>query len=630
MRSLRFCALIVLVLATSLCASGQTLPPTTADDQMGFQPFNSFHGGDIDHIGLVNGTVTLDYPFLSYSQRGKLHLDFHLYYTDQPEHIAQDCVPNPPNGQKCFNQWNWFPNQSPLPLEKGDVFVGWAQQMGFASTDSVVTTGSGSTATHHHYGNWSIQMADGSKHQLGDLGSFTWVDLNPDFYAQAGGPFATLDATAWRLNGSLTTDGINGTVPSTSSIVSPDGIVGGTQDPNGNVIATSVNSQGMATAFNDTLGRQIPAPPTAASASNTGTSACPTGALTVNHAVLWSVPGPNGGTTSFTFCYAILTINRPPADPNAPALGNINQTVLQSIVLPDGHSWSFQYNDPGDGSTYGGSPVNYGTLTQITLPTGGTISYSYTTISGMGGTTCQNGGRFVVSRTVNANDGAGNHTWTYSYATTNTGNNSSPWSVATTVTDPLGNQTVHTFNSLYAQDNCPAYEAQTQYYQGSQSSSTLLKTVKTSYSFTQGDNKQGPLNVVPTQITTTWAANGLTTAVSKSYDSGFTYTNYAGASGIQGIYGKVLSESASDYAKSSPPTIKTTNTSYLAFSNSSYLTANLLDLVSSQQVTEAAGISSPRLPTVMTKAHCSPRASPPNWELRPTPCAEIPRASITG
>ena len=96
MRSLRFCALIVLVLATSLCASGQTLPPTTADDQMGFQPFNSFHGGDIDHIGLVNGTVTLDYPFLSYSQRGKLHLDFHLYYTDQPEHIAQDCVPNLP------------------------------------------------------------------------------------------------------------------------------------------------------------------------------------------------------------------------------------------------------------------------------------------------------------------------------------------------------------------------------------------------------------------------------------------------------------------------------------------------------------------------------------------------------
>ena len=36
------------------------------------------------------------------------------------------------------------------------------------------------------------------------------------------------------------------------------------------------------------------------------------------------------------------------------------------------------YNDPGDGSTYNGLPVNYGSLTQITLPTGGTISYSYT------------------------------------------------------------------------------------------------------------------------------------------------------------------------------------------------------------------------------------------------------------
>ena len=71
---------------------------------------------------------------------------------------------------------------------------------------------------------------------------------------------------------------------------------------------------------------------------------------------------------------------------------------LQSIVLPNGTTWNFAYNDPGDGSTYNGAPINYGTLTQVTLPTGGTISYTYTTITMA--TTCQIGGRwdFIAER----------------------------------------------------------------------------------------------------------------------------------------------------------------------------------------------------------------------------------------
>lgn len=352
------CALASVV--ASLSAFAQSLPPTTADDQMGFQPFNSYHGGEIDHIGLANGTLTLDYPFLSYSQRGQLHLNFHLYYTNQPQHSAQFCVPNS-SPQKCYFLWGFVPVASPLPLEKGAAFVGWAQQMSFYYTDSVVTEGSGSTQHNYHYSNWSIQMADGSKHPLGNLGSITSRGSAPDYYEVYGGPFASLDATAWRLNGSLATDDYGQGPPSLSSIVSPNGTVGGMQDANGNVIGTTVNSAGMATAFTDTLGRQITAPPTASSPSNTSTSACPAGGLPVDHAVLWSVPGPNGGASNFTFCYAIVTINRPPLT-GSPYQGISTQTVLQSIVLPDGHNWSFQYNDPGDGSTYNNTAVNYGTL----------------------------------------------------------------------------------------------------------------------------------------------------------------------------------------------------------------------------------------------------------------------------
>jgi RHS repeat-associated protein len=149
----------------------------------------------------------------------------------------------------------------------------------------------------------------------------------------------------------------------------------------------------------------------------------------------------------------------------------------------------------------------------------------------------------------------------------------------------LGNYTVHTFNALYAQDYCPAYESQTQYFQNG---GTLLKTVNTTFSFSQGDNKSGPMNVVPIQITTV-LPNGLTSTVTKSYDSGFTYTSFKGATGMPGSYGRLLSESASDYGSSAAgPTLRTTKNSYLALSNSNYLNANLLGLVSSKSVVDGS------------------------------------------
>lgn len=49
------CALFFLAAATT-AAWAQSLPPQTADDQMGSQPFQSYHGGNIDQVGLANGT----------------------------------------------------------------------------------------------------------------------------------------------------------------------------------------------------------------------------------------------------------------------------------------------------------------------------------------------------------------------------------------------------------------------------------------------------------------------------------------------------------------------------------------------------------------------------------------------
>jgi hypothetical protein len=44
---------------------------------------------------------------------------------------------------------------------------------------------------------------------------------------------------------------------------------------------------------------------------------------------------------------------------------------------PNGQTWEFEYNDPNVTQTNNGQPVTYGSLSKITLPSGGTITYTY-------------------------------------------------------------------------------------------------------------------------------------------------------------------------------------------------------------------------------------------------------------
>jgi RHS repeat-associated protein len=569
-----------LLIFSAIPAQAQTLPPTTAADQVGMQPYQSYNGGNFDVISLSTGTLNLNVPFLSYPQRGKLHLSFNLLYNNLGQHQYETTLNVPKSPPKFL--WFWEAvGTSFNPVWQGetsDAFVGVAQ--------TVAITGANASVAHNpatsYYGNWSLVSADGSKHPLANLGTLTdTCPSSTQCLYTASGPFETLDATGWRVAGAFTgsqTTGANNPIP--TSVVGPDGVIYDTatafeEDPNGNMI-TQTNG-----VFTDSLGRQIPRPPNVTSPSNTGTSACPQPPqvlLQVDHAVLWSVPGPNGNTVSYTFCYANVAINIPPGNPSSsyPASSGTD-TKLQSIVLPNGQTWDFQYNDPGDGSTYGGSPVSYGTLTQVGLPSGGTISYTYAPGGSPSSLTCQNAGRWVATRTVNANDGTGPHTWSYSYTS----------STSTTVTDPLGNYSVHTFANFGTNESCAVYETQTQQYQ---SGGTLLKTVTTTYNYnTSGGNMNGGVSgVVPAQITTTWP-NGKTSRVTKTYDAGYSYTDYAGAPATS-IYGKAISEADYDYGQGAAgPLLRTTKTNYLALSNSTYLTNNLLDLVSSQQVLDSGG-----------------------------------------
>jgi hypothetical protein len=436
-----------------IAAHAQSLPPTTPDDLMGLTPYASYHGGDIDNINLSSGNLVVNTPLLAYPQRGNaLRLSFDLMYNGKPYQVTQVCVQG-----KCGYDW----------LVSG-MTVGWEGAMPSPTTgvnvvdaDTVSVAGDSipySTGKQTNYGTlYKVMTADNAGHLLGLIqgtGGNYGIDCSddPPIYYSAWGTFEALDGTGWQIQKQC---GVNPTV------ISPTGVhySGGStrQDPNGNSITFS------STSVTDTLGRQIPLPPTAQSSSDASTSLCPNGPYAVTSAVYWTPPGYAGTNMQYVFCYAKIPINLPPLG-QAPGITYPSAPLLQSIVLPNNTTWIFAYQDT-DGTDFKNQPTSFGSLTQITLPNGGTISYTYTTSQNG----CDLGSRWVASRTVNANDGTGPHTWTYSYD-----------GATTVVTDPLGNDSVHTFGG----GTCMGYEITTQYYAGSHTTGALLKTVTTGFQAT--------------------------------------------------------------------------------------------------------------------------------------------------
>src|SRR5260370_10691823 len=240
--------------------------------------------------------------------------------------------------------------------------------------------------------------------------------------------------------------------------------------------------------------------------------------------------------------------------------GTWNQTVTQSVVfLGNNTAWSFEYNDRDAGDP---ASVNYGSITKIRLPVGGSISYTYTTRQ----ITINNldrGSRWVTARTGDANDGHGRRTWTYCYNTPTNFN---------TVTDPLGNDTVHSPTMI---------DTVVKHYQGSYSSNNLLNEVDTTYL-----NTGYGATVIPVSIQTT--LGGKVNKRTIAYDAGFTYFDSRGNHWMP--YGSVMSVTDYDYGSGSPGSVlRQTNTTYSWQSGShapTYLSENILRLPVSVIVTD--------------------------------------------
>ena len=573
-------SLVPRILSPLLILVAFLIPPASAQVdpnlEQGLKLYGSYHGGDLDLVNVQNGHLTFRAPFYSLPQRGgKLDLSFSILYDNLIGAFVQATCEPPPHQATCTYAVRYYGSSAQIIGDQG-----------YAMIKNLVNSG------QVDGGNNPIMIpvfyllgTDGAQHQLVYTtdGHYETIDGSNLRVDQTNGNFTNPAGTLTDSNGIRQPIGSifqpSPPIPVTSAI-SPS-----LEDQNGNQITYSSSTH----TYTDTLGRNLNLTP------GTGNvSSCPQLNFSYQSAVSASILNflaPNGGTMPVTLCTANVYIRSNACTTlHLPRCTDYSGYVsmLQSIILPNGTYWAFQYSaaNPNDPNTSA-----YGNLLEVILPTGGSITYTYGTTYGCSSSPPSQatiGTPQVLTRTVNANDGAGPHTWTYN------------WTGQPTVTDPLGQKVVHTFTGF----GCSYYETQTQAYDAS---NNLLKTTKIDYTYLQNavstlEDTGLVAGVVPIRTTTTWP-NGQVTKNETDYDAGFSYrdpTYYWVLSGscplctpslatYAAIFGKPIAAREYDYGTNAPGSLlRQTKTSYLWQNNSNYLQFNFLNLPSTVTIYDGA------------------------------------------
>lgn len=411
---------IFLSFAISLSAQVPTGTPT----------YGSFTGGP-DVIDLANLNAHIDVPVFSKAGRG-------MPFTYDLINDSSVWYPVGSSGSKSWQpvaNWNWA---GQTQVATGYVTYVWQQ-----GSCNIGTKTDPSIAYYdiyyflYYYDKW------GRAHQI-----MTSVDDDGDTCPHDPyGPTATV----------LMWDGSGYTIY-LSAIAGPHATVnpaqGGSYSPplqtgtgSGNAVDRNGNEITVAGGvFTDTLGS------TALTVAGSGTPSSP---------MTFTYPAPSGANAAYTVKYTAYTVQTKFNCSGISEYGATSVNLVSEIDLPDisanaNDKYTFAYEQ-----TPGFSGKVTGRLASITLPTGGTITYTYSGGgTGVNGISCADGSGATITRATP--DG----TWTYAQVK-GTGAAST-----TTVTDPQGNQTVIQFQGIY--------ETQRQVYQGT-TSGTLLETVNTCY-----------------------------------------------------------------------------------------------------------------------------------------------------
>jgi RHS repeat-associated protein len=408
--------------------------PSTAQTPTGTPPFGSFGGGP-DVINLANLNARIVVPVLHKAGRGS-NFTYDLSYD------SSVWYPSTASGTNTWTPvYNW----------------GWTGQTQIATGYISYDYGFGQRCTDSHghiyynvgkYSYFVYNDAYGTSHPFPGGITFAEPPCSPSY----GGSLNVTATDGSGYNLQVTVDSSGGITSlqvfsSNGTQLNPPQQLGtgaGTfTDRNGNQI--TVNGSGQ---FFDTMSSTTPVLTVAGS----GTPASP-------ETFTYTAPS---GSAVYTVKYTLYSIQTNFGCSGITEYGTNGTTtadLVSEIDLPDisvnaNDKYTFAYE-----ATPGHSGFVTGRLASVTLPNGGTISYSYS--GGSNGISCADGSAATLTRTTP--DGI----WIYAQ-TKGTGAAST-----TTITDPLGNNTVAQFQGIYATQQAS--------YQGAVAASNLLQTVITCY-----------------------------------------------------------------------------------------------------------------------------------------------------
>jgi RHS repeat-associated protein len=386
----------------------------------------------------TNGNLHLEFPLGSFPQRGtkapynlRLMYDSHIWqiYTSGCCSLAWGI-----SGNGGFNGWT-YTSATTGSLTEAD--LGWqACGADFTWTDGYATT--------HYFALPSIETVSSSPNQCPTTGDAFATDSSGfHLYYNYTGYAITIYAPDGTRVWSQTFSGHE---------IDSQGHIVLVKDANGNYFSQTNDSNNWVL---DTLER-IPAK----------LSACAGG----GSCYLLTNSQSDTSRSQFATASATIAVNTAFGQSGVTEYsGNI--TVTQSITLPDGSSFSFKYDcDSTLNSQVCSSPhgqgAYYGVMTSMTLPTGGQVTYGYTTFSD----SYSNRSRWLSSRT------SAGGAWSYTPQVISTCSSTQVGcQEKETISKPDGSYAVNTFTL----DN-GAWLTQTQQYDNQ---SNLMGTTATTWDF---------------------------------------------------------------------------------------------------------------------------------------------------
>jgi RHS repeat-associated protein len=458
--------------------------------ESGLPPFGAYGGSDFDHVNLQNGSLHIDVPVYSVTERGET---FNWVFTyDAPiwsaSWILNPTPRNPYAGVYGINS----PGASGWTLSAPGNWTYYPQSITSPAC-------SGTSGVQKLFSNYVVVDPVGTLHafplQVYETnctgGSIPLTGIAPAM----DGSGIVLDVTHSQI---ILKNG-------TKIIASGSNSIGGSQPPftiedtNGNTTTQDVNGN-----FYDYFGRETVTTTQGPSVSFT----TPLGAKTQPYPqyTLYQFYAPNGTTQTFRVDYQAIDVESDVGTMvNTPNISVGPWVVPQKLTLPNGQAHTIVYNNNTAGQ-----------VASITTPTGATISFAYgrnyfvqpitvprvpATVSGRDG---------VSTRTVT---GSGfNYEWTYQYSS----------NTSTTVNGPTDTE-IHTFSQPTSTSGSTYYlspnyvESGVQYFAPG-TTTNPLKTVQTTFVCDPYIYNTQCVNDRPTIVTTT-LDNGMQTQVQTDYET---------------------------------------------------------------------------------------------------------------